>query len=111
MKVYLKEYYVLGMPNEFVEPLDLAKRLRTKICTPVDILRKVKCMITPLSINRSDVREIQRLSNYLYLISTRNKIFVSLVFNMDMADQLIDFKTIIIHKVYEGIYYHVDVCL
>ncbi len=97
------------MPNEFIEPLDLAKRLRAKVCTPADILKKVECMKTPLRINRSDVREVQRLSNYLYLIFTSNKILVSLAFNTDMADQFMKFKTIVIHKTYEGVYYHVNV--
>ncbi|TBU17913.1 hypothetical protein CWI42_110380 [Ordospora colligata] len=97
------------MPNEFVEPLDLAKRLRAQVCTPEDILRKVEYLKTPICINRSDVREVQRLSNYLYLVSTSNKILVSLVFNTDMTDQFMKFKTIVAHKTYEGVYYHVNV--
>lgn len=99
----------MGANEGFISPLDLAKRLRSNTHNPSETLLSVQCLSKPLSINRSEVREIRRLSRFLFCLSVEKEVLVSLVFNPEAIDIFMNFSKITIHRVYDGIYYSVDI--
>ncbi|AFN83810.1 hypothetical protein EROM_091960 [Encephalitozoon romaleae SJ-2008] len=99
----------MGANEEFISPLDLAKRLRSNTHNPSETLLSIQCLSKPLSINRGQVREIRRLSRFLFHLSVDKDVLVSLVFNSEAIDVFMDFSKITVHRVYDGIYYSVDI--
>ncbi|CAD27165.1 hypothetical protein [Encephalitozoon cuniculi GB-M1] len=99
----------MGNGKEFVSPLDLAKRLRSNVYDPSETLLSLECLGKPLTIDRTQVRLIRRLSKFLYCLSVDKEILVSLVFNPEAIDTFMDFNKITMHRMHNGIYYCVDV--
>ncbi|KAG5860384.1 hypothetical protein KMI_01g00160 [Encephalitozoon hellem] len=99
----------MGESEEFVSPLDLAKRLRSNMYDPSEALLSIQCLSKPFSINKDQVRAVRRLSKFLFCLTLDRDVLVSLVFNPETIDTFMNFSKITMHRIYDGIYYNVDI--
>ncbi|ADM12323.1 uncharacterized protein Eint_091970 [Encephalitozoon intestinalis ATCC 50506] len=99
----------MGENKDFISPLDLAKRLRSNVYDPVKTLLSIQCLSRPLSVDRSQVRAIRRLSKFLFSLSLDKEVLVSLAFNPEAVDTFMDFGKIVMHREYNKIYYCIDI--
>lgn len=74
---------------------------------PLDMLQAVPCLSRPVTISRAQAGEIKQLSGVLFRLSFNGGTLVSLALNRER--RLGDFRTIVLHKRLDSIYYQVDV--
>lgn len=99
----------MNRKEDFISPLDLAKRLRKEIDNPVDILNSVPFLEKPLTIHRAQVGSMKRLSKLLYHLSVDSGILISLALNLEYIESFASFERITPYKRLEGIYYCIEV--
>lgn len=95
--------------SSFVSPLDLAKKLRTRIESPVDVLMSLPCLGQPVVVYRGHGTRIRRLSRFLYHLSLGGGMLVSVALNQGDADSFMGFKKIVLHRRLGSVYYCVDI--